>query len=187
MKSKNAFKRTICFLLILASVALTNITPVYASQDLPSDIESNLDSFFYYMEIGDEQVYDYIDSSNEEIYDNVQQYMGDIDISYKIISSEENDGIYTVKIEIDASGNDWNVEGFSAQFEFQEQDSSYKIVNTTLFDIIGTKGVTKFVFSIFGIVVGILFLVGMLFVIAIIVVIIFIVHNKNKKNNLNKI
>lgn len=126
MKSKNAFKRTICFLLILASIALCNITPVYASQDLPSDIESNLDSFFYYMEIGDEQVYDYI-------------------------------------------------------------DASYKIVNTTLFDIIGAKGVTKFVFSIFGIVVGILFLVGILFVIAIIVVIIVIVHNKNKKNNLNKI
>lgn len=126
MKSKNAFKRTICFLLILVSIALCNITPVYASQDLPSDIESNLDSFFYYMEIGDEQVYDYI-------------------------------------------------------------DASHKIVNTTLFDIIGAKGVTKFVFSIFGIVVGILFLVGILFVIAIIVVIIVIVHNKNKKNNLNKI
>ena len=104
MKSKNAFKRTICFLLILVSIALSNITSVYASQDLPSDIESNLDSFFYYMEIGDEQVYDYI-------------------------------------------------------------DASYKIVNTTLFDIIGTKGVTK----------------------STIVVIIVIVHNKNKKNNLNKI
>lgn len=77
MQSKNAFKRTICLLLILASLALTSIAPVYASQDLPSDIESNLDSFFYYMEIGDEQVYDYIDASNEELYDNVQQYMGD--------------------------------------------------------------------------------------------------------------
>ena len=65
MKSKNAFKRTICFLLILVSIALSNITPVYASQDLPSDIESNLDSFFYYMEIGDEQVYDYIDASHK--------------------------------------------------------------------------------------------------------------------------
>ena len=44
-------------------------------------------------------------------------------------------------------------------------DASHKIVNTTLFDIIGTKGVTK----------------------STIVVIIVIVHNKNKKNNLNKI
>ena len=183
MKSKNAFKRTICLLLILASIALSNITPVYASQDLPLDVELNLDLFFYCLESGDEQVYDYIDTSDDEMRDNLQQYMGAIDADYEIVNFEENNGIYTVKIKIDASGNDWNVEGFSANFDFQEQDGTFKIVDTNLFDVIGTKGVTKFVFSIFGLVAVIFVLIGLLFVSAIVIVIILL--NRNKKKRLN--
>ena len=185
-------------LLLLGLIAILIFQVAKAQTE--SEIFSNIDlerafhNFIICMNRQDEEVYNYIDTSNEELYNNIKEYLfPDLDYygtnSFRIKTdvkeiTEEN-GIYNIKTTIRAEGEGingrWSVSGFTANFEAKEIDGKYKITDTDLFDIIGTKNVGKFILMVFGIVFGIIALVILIIVLAVV----FSLKKKKQPNDNN--
>ena len=163
--------------LILIFIIIAGVQIVNASSKLiPIDVKETLDSFFNCLDDGDEDVYNYIDSSNTELSNNIQTYLNSISIKYQITDINKENDTYFVEAKIAAQGINWNVSGFTTKYELKQINGEYKIINTDLFNVIGSDNVFAFVFKILAIVFGVIFTI-----IAIIVTIVIICVKKSKK------
>lgn len=166
-------------LLVLVFITILGIQIVNASATLvPSSVTTSLENFMECLNDGDEDIYNYIDTSNSELYNNIQKYLKSMEIRYQLEGITVENDTYYIETKIAASGIGWNVSGFTTNYEIKEIDNEYKIVNTDLFDTVGTENVFKFVLKIFGIIGGVI-----LGIIAIVVTIVIIIVIKNKKKN----
>lgn len=146
--------------------------------------EESFENFISFFNGDNEDIYSYIDANNYFIIENIQKYIGKTTIRFENIKyTKVDDDTYKVKARVSAEGTNWNVNGFSVEFTLEEYNNKYIITETNLFDKIGPENVTKFVFSIFGIVIGILAVIGLVIIITVVIVI--IVLKRRKKGNYN--
>ncbi len=135
----------------------------------------------------DKEFYKRIDPSLKDSFD---EYFGNSKIKITKVNSSERVGAnkYKIKVSFDAESNknnsSWSVSGFTCYFtiKYDSELESYVIVDTDIFNLIGTENVTKFVTRIFAIVfivLGIIF--GGIGLIVIIVGIVLIIVNSSKK------
>ena len=169
--NKKVSKILLSILLVL-TISIQLVQTVQAS-DLNSNIKSSLDNFLECINAGDNNVYNYIDTSNMELYNNVESYLHSLAINYQITNITEENNTYTIEAKIAASGIGGNVSGLTVKFELKEINNQYKITNTSLFDVIGIENVLSFILRIFAIIGGVL-----LFIIVIIVIIVIRVRKK---------
>lgn len=176
------FKRKgICFLLLVLIVSILNIHPVYGQESLYLSADDALKKFVMCLNNGDDQVFDYIDKSNIELNRNVDNYLHGINLLYEIRDIKKNtDDSYTIKTVISARGAGWNVSGFTVDFRIDKINSQYKITDTTLFEVVGSENVLKFITKIFVAIGSILLIVGIVTVIIVVIVI----KNKKKRGNI---
>lgn len=169
--------------LLLLMVMFLNVQ-VNAEEVLPDIAKSSLDNFVINLNFGDTKVYDYIDKENNDLYINVEKYLNKINLQYNIREITRIDDVtYNVKTTITASGNEdganWNVSGFSVNFKLRETNDKYLIIETDLFEKVGSDNVIAFVLKIFKII-GTIFLgIGLIITI---VVVILLNRNKKKRN-----
>jgi len=142
-------------LLIFLFIMILGIQNVNATtQALPQEVKETMDNFFDCLEDGDEEIYNYIDTTNVELYNNVDKYLESVKIVYEIKEFTEQNGIYSVKVKIAAEGIGWSINGMTTNYEIKKYDSRYIITNTDLFDTIGGENVFKFVMKMMAIIFG---------------------------------
>lgn len=178
--------KKILVLLITCVMMFSYVNVIYAKDDMPYEVEEVLEEFISDLNDGDEDIYKIIDENNTEITSNVHEYLNGINIMYQVIESERlSDEYYKITIRFNANGVGWNVSGFTADIEIKKVGSDYIVINTDLFDHIGSENILKFILIIFGII------FGFMVIFAIIVVIAILIYHKKKKareamyNNLN--
>ncbi len=179
-------------ILLLGLIAILVFQVVQAETE--SEIFSNIElekvfhNFIIYMNRQDEEIYNYIDTSNEELYNNIQSYVfpessSAYDMQYFRIKTDvkeitEENGIYNIKAKIRAEGEGtggrWSVSGFTANFQVEQIDGEYRVIDTDLFDIIGPKNVGIFVLKIFA-------LVGGVFLLTILIIVFVVLRSTKKK------
>ncbi len=170
----------IIFILIISSMIFLPIANADMAPYSYDDPRYALNYFIYSLcdKNGFANVYDYIDTSNTELKKNVEEYLYAIDIDYEIKNTKQlENGNYMISTKIEAEGESWSINGISVDFELKQTDSGYVVVNTNLFDKVGTENVFKFVFKIFAIIGGVIFA----FAAIIAIVVIIIVKNVKKK------
>ena len=170
--SKKMSKILLSILLVLI-IGIQLVHTVQAS-DLDSNVKSSLDNFLGCINDGNNNVYNYIDTSNTELYNNVEKYLHDLRINYQITNITEENDIYTIETQIAAEGIGWSVSGFTVTFELKEIDNQYIITNTNLFDVIGIENVFSFILKILAVIGGVILII--------IVIIVLIVIRMKKKN-----
>ena len=173
-------KRTLSLLLVfIISFFIVITVNAYQYNELPVKVQDTFERFVFYLNEGTDNVYDYIDFSNDELRNNVKAYLGDINLNNEVLDvtciSENH---YKIEARIDASGGTWNVSGFKVYYEIKFVDREYKIVETNLFEFVGSENVIEFVGKIF-IIIGCI--ISVIFLIVLIVVIILIVKSRKKK------
>ena len=152
----------------------------YSYYDLPYEVKSTFENFFEYLNNSNEDIYNIIDSSNSELMDNISEYLHGIDIIYEVENINViNSNHYKIDTKISANGIGWNVTGFSTYYEIKLINDGYKIVNTNLFDVIGTENILYFILKKLAIVGGIISGIGLIVLLIILMVI------KNKKTKVN--
>ena len=166
----------ILLLIIIISPYVVNAN----SNNIEPEVKTTLQEFMKCLNNSDSNIYNYIDNSNLELCNNIEEYLNSVQIQYQITNTLKENDIYTIKTKIEASGIGWNVSGFTVQFNLKSINGKYKIVDTSLFDVIGSDNVMKFTMSIIRTVftiIGVVFLV-----IGIIIATVIIIIVKNKKN-----
>ena len=166
---------------------LFTVNIAQAKESLPEPAQEVLEQFMKYLDEGNEEIYYYMDSTNTNMYNNIQQYLHNTNINYKIKNITKNqEGSYTVKLKIDAQGKNWKVSGINVNVKIEDVSVyGYTVTETTLFDHIGAKNITKNVFSVLGIV-GIVFIILIVIIISIVVIIIIVLKNKKNATSENK-
>lgn len=157
-----------------------------AKQTLPRDVEETLEEFLENLEDGDTEVYNYFDTTNTELYNNVNEYLDEIEIDYKIKDFKEENGIYYIDAKITASGQNWNVSGFTTTYELKKYGLNYIIIDTDLFDSIGTENIFNRIIRIILIVFGILFVAFIVIAVIVLIVVKSIIKAVKKKENNNQ-
>lgn len=154
---------------------------VYATETTPTAVVDVVDNFFECLEDNESCVYDYISIDSSSLENTVKERLYDFDdIDYTVKDVVKTDYGYDVTVRFDAEGRDWNVSGFTAEFNISMVNYNYVIISTDFFEQTGTEAVGKFVGNIFGIVIG--FIIGILiFVVIVIVAIILIIRALAKK------
>ena len=176
-------------LIVLVALAFIGFTKVDAKEIKKVNEEKALKEIIKLFNEEDEEFYERIDPSLE---DNFDEYFGNTKIKITKIKSSERVGAnkYKIKVSFDAESNknnsSWSVSGFTCYFtiKYDSELESYVIVDTDIFNLIGTENVTKFVTRILAIVfivLGIIF--GGIGFIAIIIGIVLIIVNSSKKKN----
>ena len=160
--------------LLLVLIISMQLAQTVQALDLNSNVKSSLDNFLKCMNDGDNNVYNYIDTSNTELYNNVESYLHSLAINYKITNITEENDTYTIEAKIAAAGIGWNVSGLTVKFELKEINNQYKITNTSLFDVIGIENVLSFILKIFAIIGGVL-------LILIVIIVIIVIRVRKKK------
>lgn len=175
-------KRIKYIMILMVVFMLFTVNTVQAKEVLPEAAEEVLEKFMTNLKEGDEEIYYYTDNTNSEMYNNIQQYLHHIDISYKIKNVTKNEeGSYTVKLKISAEGDSWKISGVTADIKIEDASVyGYVVTDTTIFDIIGPKNVTKFVFSIFGIVGISIIILALIIIIVIVIIVLIVLRNKKK-------
>lgn len=182
MKVLQNMKKISKILLVLIFVIILGVQIVNASATLiPQGVNVALENFMECLNEGDEKIYEYIDSSNTKLYSDIQKYLKSMEIKYQIKNIDVENDTYYIETKIAASGIGWNVNGFSTNYEIKEIDNEYKIIQTDLFDVVGTENVFKFILKIFAIVGGVIF--GIIAIVVTIVIVIVVKTKKNKKEN----
>lgn len=169
---KNIKKFVILLILVLIPLttieAETKTTPEEAIEDFIVSLTSRSDS-----------IYNQIDNTNTELVNDIKGYTGNLKIDYNIIKVDNQNELTNAEIRINASGrqgnSNWEVNGIKVNITLKQENGNYIIIDTDIFDKIGTKNVFKFIFKIFAIV-GAIFII-----IAIIITTIVIVCIKNSK------
>ena len=154
---------------------------VYATQTTPTAVVDVVDRFFECLEDNDECAYDYISVDSVSLENTVNERLDDFDdIEYTVKDVVKTDYGYDVTVRFDAKGKEWNVSGFTAEFNISMVDNNYVILDTNFFEQTGVEAFGKLVGNIFGIVIG--FIIGILiFVVIVIVAIILIIRALAKK------
>lgn len=173
-------KRTLSLLLVSIISFFTVVTVnAYEYNELPIEVQNTFEGFIYSFNEGSDDVYDYVDSSNIELRNNVKGYLSDINLKNEILDvTTISDNHYKIEARIDASGGTWNVSGFKVYYEIKFVDGEYRVVDTNLFEFIGSENVIEFVGKIF-IIIGLV--VSFVFLVVLIVTIVLIVKSRNKK------
>ena len=137
--------------------------------------------FMECLEDNDECAYDYISVDSVSLENTVNERLDDFDdIEYTVKDVVKSNGGYKVTVKFDAKGKEWNVTGFTAEFNISMVDNNYVILDTNFFEQTGVEAVGKFVGNIFGIVIA--FIIGVLiFVAGVIVAITLIIRALAKK------
>ena len=157
---------------------------VKAEEYLPYEARESLTAFINNMNTGNTDVFNYIDTNNAELYGNVQKYLNGSYLVYEVNNSEKiSDDEYTVTGRISASGAGWNVTGFKVDFKLKKVDDKFIITDTTLFNVIGSENVLKFILKIFAIL-GAIF-VGFVIIVVVIVLIVLKKQKAKKANTVN--
>ena len=157
---------------------------IKAQEYLPDEARESLTAFINDMNTGNTDIFNYIDTNNAELYGNVQKYLNGSYLVYEVNNSEKiSDDEYTVTGRISASGAGWNVTGFKVDFKLKKVDDKFIIVDTTLFDIIGTENVLKFSLKIFAILGA--FFAGFVIIVVVIVLIVLKKQKAKKANTVN--
>ena len=173
-------KKTLSLLFVsIISFFVVITVKAYEYNELPVKVQNTFEGFVFNLNNGSDYVYDYIDSSNTKLRNNVKGYLGDINLNNEVLDATTiSDNYYKVEARIDASGGTWNVSGFKVYYEIKLVDGEYKLVDTNLFEFIGSENVIEFVgktFIIIGVIVTVVFLV------VLIVAIVLIVKSRKKK------
>lgn len=173
-------KKLFSYVLVLFCV-LGLCCNVYATETTPTAVVDVVDEFFECLEDNEICVFDYISIDSSSLENTVKERLYDFDdIDYTVKDVVKTDYGYDVTVKFDAEGRDWNVSGFTAEFNISMVNYNYVIVDTDFFEKTGTEAVGKFVGNIFGIVIG--FIIGILiFVVIVIVAIILIIRALAKK------
>lgn len=189
--------KKITSILLLITICLLNIQVVNAKEALTEEerkIQDTIENFTNHLNNKSNKIYDYIDISNEKLHSNISLYViteegeeivdddietdfstmkYNIDIDYKINNMTQEDNITTINTAITGKGtfkgSNWNINNVEIYFKVKKVDNQYKIIDTNLFENIGSKNVfshaLKDILKIGFICIG----VGLLFVIIIIV------------------
>ena len=151
----------------------------YEYNELPVKVQNTFEGFVFYLNKGSDNVYDYIDSSNTKLRNNVEEYLGNINLNNEVLDATTiSDNYYKIEARIDANGGTWNVSGFKVYYEIKFVDGEYKLVETNLFEFVGSENVIEFVGKIF-IIIGVI--VTVVFLIVLIIAIVLIVKSRKKK------
>ena len=189
--------KKITSILLLITICLLNIQVVNAKEALTEEerkIQDTIEKFTNHLNNKSNKIYDYIDISNEKLHSNISLYViteegeeiveddietdfstmkYNIDIDYKINNMTQEDNITTINTAITGKGtfkgSNWNINNVEIYFKVKKVDNQYKIIDTNLFENIGSKNVfshaLKDILKIGFICIG----VGLLFVIIIII------------------
>lgn len=171
--------KKICILLFISLITFFNINEVkaYEYYELPYEAQTTFENFIYYLNNGNKQIYNIIDNNNQDLTYNIDKYLNGININYELKNiSTLNENHYKIETKISAKGTNWNVSGFTTYYEVKKIDNEYKIVDTNLFDVVGSDNVMNFILRIFAIIGGIMLSVGL-----VITIIVVIVIKKNRK------
>ena len=142
-------------------------------------VQNTFEGFVFYLNKGSDNVYDYIDSSNTKLRNNVEEYLGNISLNNEVLDvTSISENHYKIEARIDASGGTWNVSGFKVYYEIKLIDGEYRLVDTNLFEFVGSENVIEFVGKIFIIIGSI---ISVIFLIVLIIAIILIVKSRKKK------
>lgn len=151
----------------------------YEYNELPVKVQNTFEGFVFYLNKGSDNVYDYIDSSNTKLRNNVEEYLGNISLNNEVLDvTSISENHYKIEARIDASGGTWNVSGFKVYYEIKLIDGEYRLVDTNLFEFVGSENVIEFVGKIFIIIGSI---ISVIFLIVLIIAIILIVKSRKKK------
>lgn len=185
---KIKYKVILLIMLICLSLFIFNLTAnatyEYQNSYEYDKVESAVDNFIYYLDTGNSNIYYIIDDTNITLYQGILDYLyNDIEIEYDVKKIEKIDeNTYKVKGKINASDENWNVNGFSVYFELKNDYGTYKIVQTDLFNKIGTENIAKAVFNLVGIIfLAIILIILFITIITAMIIIIIVVANKKKK------
>lgn len=166
-------KKLFSFILLMICI-LGLYSNVYATETVPTAVVDVVDSFFECLEDNESCVYDYISIDSASLENTVKERLYDFDdIDYTVKDVVKTDYGYDVIVRFDAEGRDWNVSGFTAEFNISMVNYNYVITSTDFFEQTGTEAVGKFVGNIFGIVIG--FIIGILIFVAIVIVAIILI------------
>lgn len=189
--------KKITSILLLITICLLNIQVVNAKEALTEEerkIQDTIENFTNHLNNKSNKIYNYIDISNEKLHSNISLYViteegeeiveddietdfstmkYNIDIDYKINNMTQEDNITTINTVITGKGtfkgSNWNINNVEIYFKVKKVDNQYKIIDTNLFENIGSKNVfshaLKDILKIGFICIG----VGLLFVIIIII------------------
>lgn len=163
--------------ILLVMMISMQLAQTVQALELNSDVRASLDNFLECINDGDNNVYNYIDTSNTELYNNVESYLHSLAINYQITNITEKNNTYIIETKIQAEGIGWNISGVTANFEIKEINNQYKITKTTLFDVIGMKNVFSFILKIFMIIGAVV----LIFIVIIIIIVIIVVRMRKKK------
>ena len=184
-------KIIVSFLIFIVFTSVFTTTIFASTKDIDPQAKETIINFFRSINGHDKSVYNYLDEDNTELSNNIKEYLNTIKIKYEIKNiTEENDG-YKIDIKMEASGKNWKVSGITVNCELKKIGNEYKIVNTNLFDYVGTENVTKFALNIANNVfstVGVIFLsiAVIIIIIVIIVVVTVVLCTRKKKENKNE-
>lgn len=173
-------KKTLGLLLVsIVSFFVVITVNAYEYNELPVKVQNTFEGFVFYLNKGSDNVYDYIDSSNTKLRNNVEEYLGNISLNNEVLDvTSISENHYKIEARIDANGGTWNVSGFKVYYEIKFVDGEYKLVETNLFEFVGSENVIEFVGKIF-IIIGCV--VSGIFLIVLIVAIILIIKSRKKK------
>ena len=151
----------------------------YEYNERPVKVQNTFEGFVFYLNKGSDNVYDYIDSSNTKLLNNVEEYLGNISLNNEVLDvTSISENHYKIEARIDASGGTWTVSGFKVYYEIKLIDGEYRLVDTNLFEFVGSENVIEFVGKIFIIIGSI---ISVIFLIVLIIAIILIVKSRKKK------
>ncbi len=166
-------KVILLILLLFISVGVVN-----ASDDIPSGVKEAINEYIKNINEDDLNATKYIDEANKQLSELTKDKINGLDLKYEIKDIKKNeDNTYTVKGIVGAEGPNFKISGFEVNFTLKQNDNgSYVIVNTNLFDVLDGKNIINFVFIIFAIIFGVFIIVGIISTVIIVINV-----NKNKK------
>ena len=101
-----------------------------------NQVKNTVNNFLLYIEYGSSYTFNYIDSNNKELYNKAQNRIHTYDsIDYEITKVKQKGDIYKVDVKINAEGDDFKVNGITANFDVKYVNGAYRIVDTNFFDI----------------------------------------------------
>lgn len=195
LKQINMKKITTILLLII--LCFTNNQIVNAKENLikeEKNLKDTIENFVNYLNKKSNKIYNYVDTSNKKLYSNISSYViaekdeevleddietdfatleYNIDIKYEIKNITQEKDISIINTIITGKGttkgSNWNIKNVDVYFKVKKVDNQYKIIDTNLFENVGSKNVfshaLKGILKLGFICIGI----GLLFVIIVII------------------
>ncbi len=182
---------SILLLIILCIISIQTVTAKESLVEEEGKIRDTIETFTNYLNNKSNKIYDYIDISNKKLQSNISLYVitgeveeddietdfvkmkYNIDINYKINNMTQENDITTINTSITGKGtsksSNWNIKNVDVYFKVKKVNNQYKIIDTDLFENIGSKNVfshaLKNILKIGFICIGI----GLLFVVIVII------------------